>query len=44
MPRRARLAVAFAGLSVVSPIDLIPEFLPVLGPHDDVVVVALALR
>lgn len=44
VPRRARLAVAFAGLSVVSPIDLIPEFLPVIGPLDDVVVVALALR
>lgn len=28
----------------LSPIDLIPEFLPVIGPLDDVVVVALALR
>jgi uncharacterized membrane protein YkvA (DUF1232 family) len=28
---------------VVSPIDLIPELLPVIGPLDDVVV-ALALR
>jgi uncharacterized membrane protein YkvA (DUF1232 family) len=28
----------------VSPIDLIPEFLPVIGALDDVVVVALALR
>jgi uncharacterized membrane protein YkvA (DUF1232 family) len=27
-----------------SPIDLVPEFLPVVGPLDDVVVVALALR
>lgn len=44
VPRRARLAVAFAGLWVLSPIDLIPEFLPVIGPLDDVVVVALALR
>ena len=44
VPRRAKLAVAFAGLWVVSPIDLIPEFLPVIGPLDDVVVVALALR
>ena len=34
----------FAGLWVLSPIDLIPEFLPVIGPIDDVVVVALALR
>ncbi len=44
VPRRAKLAVAFAGLWVLSPIDLIPEFLPVIGPLDDVVVVALAFR
>jgi uncharacterized membrane protein YkvA (DUF1232 family) len=29
---------------VVSPIDLIPEFIPVVGPLDDVVVAALILR
>jgi uncharacterized membrane protein YkvA (DUF1232 family) len=29
---------------VLSPIDLIPEFLPIVGPLDDVVVVVLALR
>ena len=44
VPRRAKVAVVFAGLWVISPIDLIPEFLPVIGPLDDVVVVALALR
>jgi uncharacterized membrane protein YkvA (DUF1232 family) len=44
VPRRAKVAVAIAGLWVLSPIDLIPEFLPVIGPLDDVVVVALALR
>ena len=44
VPRRAKVAVAFAGLWVLSPIDLIPEFLPVIGPLDDVIVVALALR
>src|SRR2546423_6109155 len=44
VPRRAKLVVAFAGLWVLSPIDLISEFLPVSGPLDDVVVVALALR
>jgi uncharacterized membrane protein YkvA (DUF1232 family) len=38
------VAVAAAGLWVLSPVDLIPEFLPVIGPLDDVVVVALALR
>jgi uncharacterized membrane protein YkvA (DUF1232 family) len=44
VPRRAKVAVAVAGLWVLSPIDLIPEFLPVIGPLDDVIVVALALR
>jgi uncharacterized membrane protein YkvA (DUF1232 family) len=44
VPRRAKVAVGFALLWVLSPIDLIPEFLPVIGPVDDVVVVALALR
>src|SRR5829696_1176057 len=44
VPRRAKVAVAFAGLWVLSPIDPIPEFLPVIGPLDDVVVVALPLR
>ena len=44
VPRRVKVAVAFAGLWVLSPIDLIPEFLPIIGPVDDVVVVALALR
>ena len=29
---------------IVSPIDLIPEFIPVLGPMDDVVVTIAALR
>jgi uncharacterized membrane protein YkvA (DUF1232 family) len=44
VPRRAKIAILVAGLWVASPIDLIPEFLPVIGPLDDIVVVALALR
>ena len=44
MPRRVKVAVGFAALWVLSPVDLIPEFLPVIGPLDDVIVVALALR
>jgi uncharacterized membrane protein YkvA (DUF1232 family) len=44
VPRRAKIAVVIAGIWVASPIDLIPEFLPVIGPLDDIVVVALALR
>lgn len=44
VPRRARIAVVVAMLWVLSPIDLIPEFLPVIGPLDDIVAVALLLR
>jgi len=44
VPRRAKVVVALAGLWLLSPIDLLPEFLPVIGALDDVLVVALALR
>lgn len=44
VPRRAQLAVTLAALWVLSPIDLIPEFIPVLGPLDDILILALALR
>ena len=44
VPRSAKVAVAVAIAWVVSPIDLIPEFLPVIGPLDDVVAVVLLLR
>jgi uncharacterized membrane protein YkvA (DUF1232 family) len=44
VPVAAKVAVAVAALWVLSPVDLLPEFLPVVGPLDDVLVVALALR
>jgi uncharacterized membrane protein YkvA (DUF1232 family) len=44
VPRRAKLVILLAGLWLLSPIDLLPEFLPVIGPLDDVLVIALALR
>ena len=44
VPRRAKVVILLAGLWLLSPIDLLPEFLPVIGPLDDVLVVALALR
>ena len=44
IPRRAKVALLVAVLWVASPIDLIPEFLPVIGPLDDVVAVVLLLR
>jgi len=44
VPRRAKVALLVAVLWVISPIDLIPEFLPVIGPLDDVIAVVLLLR
>ncbi len=44
VPRGSKWLLGFAVLWVVSPIDLIPEFIPVAGPLDDIVVVALVLR
>jgi uncharacterized membrane protein YkvA (DUF1232 family) len=44
VPLRARIVVAVAGLWLASPIDLIPEFIPIAGSFDDAIVAALALR
>jgi uncharacterized membrane protein YkvA (DUF1232 family) len=44
VPRRAKVALLVAVVWVISPIDLLPEFLPVIGPLDDVVAVILLLR
>jgi uncharacterized membrane protein YkvA (DUF1232 family) len=42
--RGSKALVWFAIVWVVSPIDLIPEFVPVAGPLDDAIVAALVLR
>jgi uncharacterized membrane protein YkvA (DUF1232 family) len=44
VPTRVKVVLVLAALWVISPIDLIPEFLPIIGPLDDVLIVALALR
>jgi uncharacterized membrane protein YkvA (DUF1232 family) len=44
VPRHAKIALGIAVVWIASPIDLIPEFLPVIGPLDDAVVAALVLR
>jgi len=44
VPRRSKALLVFGAAWVASPIDLIPEFIPVLGPLDDAVVAALILR
>ena len=44
VPLDVRLVVVALVAWIVSPIDLIPEFVPVLGPLDDVVVAIVAMR
>jgi uncharacterized membrane protein YkvA (DUF1232 family) len=43
-PLDVRLVLVGLLAWIVSPIDLIPEFIPVLGPLDDVVVAVVAMR
>ena len=44
VPRSSKVLLWIGVVWVASPIDLIPEFIPFLGPLDDAVVVALILR
>ncbi len=44
VPIRVRMTLVGLLAWLISPIDLIPEFIPVLGPLDDVVVAVLVLR
>ncbi len=44
VPRGSKALLVFGAAWIASPIDLIPEFIPLLGPLDDAVVVALILR
>jgi uncharacterized membrane protein YkvA (DUF1232 family) len=44
VPRGPKIVLAIGIVWLISPIDLLPEFLPVLGPLDDAVVAALVLR
>jgi uncharacterized membrane protein YkvA (DUF1232 family) len=42
-PMRHKVALAFLLVWLVSPIDLIPEFVPGIGPLDDIVAAAVIL-
>jgi uncharacterized membrane protein YkvA (DUF1232 family) len=43
-PTRVKFALAGLLVYLVSPIDLIPDFIPVLGSMDDLVITAIVLR
>jgi uncharacterized membrane protein YkvA (DUF1232 family) len=44
VPVGSKVLLGGALVWLLSPIDLVPEFIPVLGPLDDVIVVGLVLR
>ena len=43
VPRRSKVALGLAAAYVVSPIDLVPEFIPVFGWADDVIFILYAI-
>ena len=44
VPRRSKMVVGAALAYVLSPLDLLPEFIPVVGFADDALLVAFALN
>lgn len=44
VPRRHKLLLGVLVVYLASPIDLVPDFIPVAGQLDDAIVVALVLR
>ena len=44
LPRMVRIRLWLLLVYLISPVDLIPDFIPVLGYADDAIIVAIALR
>jgi uncharacterized membrane protein YkvA (DUF1232 family) len=44
VPRRQKAALVLLAAYLASPIDLVPDFIPVAGQLDDAILVGLALR
>ncbi len=44
VPRNAKAMLAFGGAYTISPVDLVPGFIPVAGQLDDLIVLLLAVR
>src|SRR5690348_14560350 len=44
LPRGVRVRIVLLLIYLASPIDLVPDFVPVLGYADDAIIVAIALR
>jgi uncharacterized membrane protein YkvA (DUF1232 family) len=43
-PRRVKIVLVLLIVYLASPIDLIPDFIPVLGQLDDIIISVLVLR
>jgi uncharacterized membrane protein YkvA (DUF1232 family) len=43
VPRRSKVALGLAAAYVASPVDLVPEFIPVIGWADDVIFMMFAI-
>jgi uncharacterized membrane protein YkvA (DUF1232 family) len=44
LPKRVKLATLLVAAYVASPVDLVPDFIPVIGRVDDLIVMRFALR